>query len=229
MSRTDANAYANRGHMFVLSLEQLKQLLPVLKAPSEPQKDVSGLCGSDKPALLDIGAGDGAVTEQFSSEFGRIVATEASSPLLKKLRQRGWEAYAPEALPQEPEAFDVIMCLNVLDRADKPLSLLKSLQPLLKPGGVVVLAVVLPWCPHVVSGSQVLPPTENLDMDEVACKSGATFELSLQRLLETTILPLGYRLQSWTRLPYISQGNRKSPYLVLSDAVLVLRVADSGQ
>ena len=221
MSKTDANAYTNRGHMFVLSLDQFKKLVP------EVQSTAGGTdqCDSELPALLDIGAGDGGVTERIASQFGRIVVTEASSPMLAKLKQKGWEAYAPNELPQESGAFNVITCFNVLDRADKPVSLLKSLQPLLKPGGRLVLAVVLPFCPYVASGSQILPPSEKLDMDDAPCK-GTSFELSAQRLLENTIFPLGYKLERWTRLPYISQGNRRSPYVVLNDAVFILSLEE---
>ena len=227
MSLTDANAYTNRGHMFVLSLDQLKQLVPFVNPPVTLTVASTDTSGTKELALLDIGAGDGGITERIAPGFGRIVTTETSAPMLKKLKRKGWEAYAPDDLPQEPEAFDVIMCLNVLDRADKPVSLLKSLKPLLKKKhGVLVLAVVLPWCPFVESGNKQLPPTEKLDMDGASCKDRASFELSMQVLLESTILPLGYRLEKWTRLPYISQGDTKSPYYVLSDAVFVLSLAE---
>lgn len=226
MSLTDANAYTNRGRMFVLSLDQLIQLVPSLSPLKEPVKNGEpSSCCTHELSLLDIGAGDGGITERVTPIFGRIVVTETSAPMLKKLKRKGWEAYAPEDLPQEIASYDVIMCLNVLDRADKPVTLLKSLQPLLKPQGYLVLAVVLPWCPFVESGNKQLQPSEKLDMEGASCKNGASFEVSLQRLVEKTILPLGFTLERWTRLPYISQGDTKSPYYVLSDAVLVLKVA----
>jgi 2-polyprenyl-3-methyl-5-hydroxy-6-metoxy-1,4-benzoquinol methylase len=54
-----------------------------------------------------------------------------------------------------PEAgikFDVITCLNLLDRCDRPLSLLDELKASLSPGGRVVVALVLPFNPYVEIG-----------------------------------------------------------------------------
>ena len=48
--------------------------------------------------------------------------------------------------------YDIISCLNVLDRCDKPLSLLRSIYNSLSPGGYVLLAVVLPFDPFVEKG-----------------------------------------------------------------------------
>lgn len=48
--------------------------------------------------------------------------------------------------------FDVITCLNLLDRCDRPLSLLHELKASLSPGGRVVVALVLPFSPYVEIG-----------------------------------------------------------------------------
>ena len=48
--------------------------------------------------------------------------------------------------------FDVITCLNLLDRCDRPLTLLRELRTALKPGGKVVVALVLPFNPYVEIG-----------------------------------------------------------------------------
>lgn len=51
------------------------------------------------------------------------------------------------------EPYDVISCLNLLDRCDKPLSLLRDVKKALKPNtGRLVVAVVLPFSPCVESG-----------------------------------------------------------------------------
>jgi 2-polyprenyl-3-methyl-5-hydroxy-6-metoxy-1,4-benzoquinol methylase len=56
---------------------------------------------------------------------------------------------------QEP--YDVITCLNLLDRCDKPLSLLRDAKKVLKSGtGRLVVAVVLPFSPCVESGKLML-------------------------------------------------------------------------
>ena len=62
----------------------------------------------------------------------------------RKLRARGWECFEPPGQQLPEEVFDCITCMNVLDRADAPLSLLESLRVRLKPEtGRLILAVVL--------------------------------------------------------------------------------------
>lgn len=68
-----------------------------------------------------------------------------------------WLAFCCRLLDVEmwPEAgikFDVITCLNLLDRCDRPLSLLQELKASLNPGGRVVVALVLPFNPYVEIG-----------------------------------------------------------------------------
>ena len=51
------------------------------------------------------------------------------------------------------QAFDVISCLNLIDRCDKPVTLLKNIKKSLNPtSGRLILAVVLPFCPYVEFG-----------------------------------------------------------------------------
>lgn len=51
--------------------------------------------------------------------------------------------------------FDVVLCLNLLDRCDRPLDVLADIRQVLQPGGIVVLALVLPFKPYVESGGYV--------------------------------------------------------------------------
>lgn len=49
--------------------------------------------------------------------------------------------------------YDVISCLNLIDRCDRPLDLLNKIRASLKPDGRLLLAVVLPFSPYVETGS----------------------------------------------------------------------------
>lgn len=51
--------------------------------------------------------------------------------------------------------FDVISCLNVLDRCQKPLTLLNQIKSSLNPGGVAVIAFVIPFKPYVEFGGNI--------------------------------------------------------------------------
>merc|ERR1712187_580301 len=71
----------------------------------------------------------------------------------------------------------VVSLLNVLDRCDKPKSLLREAASLLRPGGHLLLAVVLPFRPFVEVGSQRRPPSEALGLPR-----DASFEKSAELL-----------------------------------------------
>ena len=61
------------------------------------------------------------------------------------------EVFEMETLPTGQ--FDLIACLNVLDRCSKPSDLLHDIKKRLVPvSGRLVLAVVLPFCPFVEDG-----------------------------------------------------------------------------
>lgn len=46
--------------------------------------------------------------------------------------------------------YDLIGCLNLLDRCDKPMTILQSIKRILKQGtGKAIVAVVLPFEPYV--------------------------------------------------------------------------------
>jgi SAM-dependent methyltransferase len=190
------------------------------------------LCAPEKAsgrfgALLDIGAGDGSVTEQLAPFATKVFVTEESSAMRWRLWSRGFTVIDAEAGLRQ-EAFDCITMMNVLDRCDCPITLLQSVRSALKPSGVFVLAVVMPWCPFVERGTKKIPPRELLPMQGGECCKGATFEASTQRLVENVLTPLGFTLERWTKLPYLSQGSVDSEYYVLHDAVFLLRKTSAG-
>ncbi len=56
---------------------------------------------------------------------------------------------APSTLSDDILKFDVISCLNLLDRCDQPVTFLKKIKKALKPNGLLVIALVLPFKPFV--------------------------------------------------------------------------------
>ncbi|KAG5473104.1 hypothetical protein CUR178_03022 [Leishmania enriettii] len=230
VSRTTACGLAGRGAMFVYSTEQIRRLLRPPQAPlTSPLPPYFQF-----ESLLDIGAGDGGVTSKIAFLFNRVYVTEFSASMRWRLLRRGYEVLphddpfhvnTPEKL-LERRYFDVIACSNVLDRADRPRTLLKEMRDSLKPTGLLLLAVVLPWCPFVENGTRQKRPCEILPMEGGECCRGASFEQSLSKLVENVLTPMGFHLIRWTRLPYLCEGNLRNEYAVLSDAVLILRKMD---
>ncbi|KAK3239686.1 hypothetical protein CYMTET_50401 [Cymbomonas tetramitiformis] len=224
LSRTSANGVLGRGSMFVMSSAQLSKLLG---------KD--GVQATEG-VLLDVGAGDGKVTEKFLPMFSDVVTTERSMPMVRRMKQSGNYAavvYAEDVsecarlateagveLPSGGTRFDAVALLNVLDRCDKPLSLMRQLHGLVEGGsGRVIIAVVLPFRPFVEHGAERRSPIERLNMDP-----NASWEQSVKDLTDKLFLPTGFQVESISRVPYLAEGDLYSPVYGLDDAIFVLSV-----
>lgn len=220
LSVTDANGYAGGGQMFVLSRQQLEKLVDAAYPPGAPRD-------FEPKRLLDIGAGDGNVTAQLAPMFEETVATETSHVMLSRLAARGLRAvYSPLLDESEigSEPFDMVACLNVLDRCDEPLSLLRRMRALTRPkGGLVLLAVVLPFDPFVEDGSGQKPPNQRLPI------RARSFEGALTELVLHVLIPEGYQVLAFARVPYLSQcyGQNAHNVAMLDDAVLLLSPSSS--
>ena len=292
-SLTDSNAILQRGQMHVLSSAQLQLLLgPELEQGTLPRPST----------LLDIGAGDGNVTEKLKPILtaeddpvggakwkDRVVTTELSNYMVKRLRERGFACAQTTNITSEElsphlrcgseddakPSFDLITLFNVIDRCDKPLSLLRQIKELLTaadqgcPNGLLLLAVVLPWGPFVEDGNQQKEPSEPLPAcsrrlvwpvpqselgEEVShrrwlgegeplnqeqtpisrtnlesnCACCAPFEKCVDWFVWNTLIPQGWEVIRWTRVPYISAGDMNCPYYALDNAVFVLQPTSSS-
>uniref|UniRef100_A0AAV1TT42 Methyltransferase-like protein 9 n=1 Tax=Peronospora matthiolae TaxID=2874970 RepID=A0AAV1TT42_9STRA len=203
-SLTDVNGILGRGQMFVLSRAQVQQLLHL----QQPE------VGS-RTSLLDIGAGDGNVTASLASFVDQVTTTEASAPMHEFVQSR--------------KPYSIISMLNVLDRADRPLTMLRDIRELLEPEtGVFLLAVVLPFSAFVEVGTQRLAPAETLSMQGGLWVENAAFEVAANLLWCNVLRPAGFKLRHFSRVPYLCRGDLHQPYYVLSDAIFVLQVGDKG-
>lgn len=212
-SRTTANGICQRGGMFVFSTEQFCALTE--RAP--------GAGGGGR--LLDIGAGDGGVTERAAKLFDTVDVTEVSQSMQWLLKRRGFTV-VDDAFLQSREAqkrYDVVTCLNVLDRCDTPWTLLRNIRTLVKDDGLVVLAVVLPWCPFVEVQNKQKAPSEQLPMSGGLCREGARFERAASIMMENVLEVAGFEVVKWSRVPYLSEGSATHQYYALDDALFVLK------
>lgn len=207
MSDFDANGMLNAHDMRVLGTEQAKRLL-----------STNHLGGR----LLDVGAGDGRVTAELAPLVDAVVATETSTPMIDRLRKRGWTAYETDlvegGLPDEG-TFQLIALLNVIDRTSQPISLLEALLPRLAPGAQLIVAVPFPLKPHVHVGPLTVDPEELLPIVD------GGWEAQAAALDEILFAPIGYRVDVLSRVPYLCRGSKRKPVTTLDDAVFVLSAA----
>jgi SAM-dependent methyltransferase len=138
--------------------------------------------------------------------------------MARQLRQMGVTCHEIDLTERDlPGArFDLITCLNVLDRTARPRSLLQKLFALLAPGGRLVIALALPYRPFYYVGASTPEPLERLRCEE------PVWEAAVSRLVERELEPLGLSLVSISRAPYLSFGDTKRGLYELDDAILVL-------
>jgi SAM-dependent methyltransferase len=201
LSDFDINGLLGTHPLHLLSTEQWRTLLG------------SDSCGR----LLDVGAGSGDVTRALAPLFEQVSATETSWAMARCLRRQGVSCLRLDAAsdPLPDGDFDVISCLNVIDRCDRPRTLLQRLAQAVAPGGSLIVASPLPIQPFVYDGGTTREPSERLECDAGDWEGAAT------ELCDNELEPLGLRLTALARAPYLSRGFAARPLYVLDDAVFV--------
>ena len=95
-------------------------------------------------SLLDIGCGDGFMTELLARRFSRVVGVDASGQHLAEARRRLPEVEFVESLIEEldtDERFDTVLMLDLLEHLRDPGLVLQKVASLLAPGGIVIVHV----------------------------------------------------------------------------------------
>ena len=208
-TQTDINGYLGRGSMFVLSRPQFQLLAD--KAGVRLDTDVK------VDRMIDLGAGDGCPTQSFVPFFSEVFATEASPAMRRALEAKGVGVLDIENW-HEGRKFDLVACLNLLDRCAEPLSVLGQIRSALKPEtGLVVVAVVLPFKPYVEFDSDDHNPLQKLDIGGEGFEEQAS---SAARVFEAE----GFEVLSWSRVPYLCEGDLAKSVYSLDDSVFLLKL-----
>ncbi|KAJ8924886.1 hypothetical protein NQ315_001041 [Exocentrus adspersus] len=200
-------AWLQRGSMFVVSQPQFKKLL---KIDDDWRAE----------SLLDLGAGDGEVTAHIAPLFSKVYATEMSGSMRKLLQRRGYQLLDIDNWYLDRQ-YEVISCLNLIDRCDTPLQLLNQIKASLLPNGKVLLAVVLPFSAYVESGAPHHKPKELLPI------TGSCFEEQVRSVVDDVLTPAGFEVESWSRVPYLCEGDLHQSYYWLDDVIFVLKSKSS--
>ncbi|RWS07333.1 methyltransferase-like protein 9 isoform X1 [Dinothrombium tinctorium] len=210
MTSTSVNGLLGRGSMFIFSRQQITTF----------HEDLLCLKADPNSTLLDLGAGDGEVTTVLSNFFNRTFVTEVSPVMRRILTKKGFKTLDAFSWQNENIDFDLISCLNLLDRCDKPLTMLKHIRTRLKPNGRLLLALVLPFSQYVESSSNKHKPSEQLPI------TGTCLESQLISFHDNVIKPYGFELIKWTKLPYLCEGDLELSFYWLNDIVMLLKAVD---
>jgi hypothetical protein len=221
-THVDASAALNFHKMFVLDKTMAASLL---KVDSHKRTTRS---------YLDVGAGDGAVTSEMASLFSHVTATEASEACHHTLSKnpmidRAYLTTNLSSLVEGKHRFDVVSLFNVLDRCNKPKSLLAEACECLKlDGGKMIVAMVYPYRPFVVENKLLKQEPEERIFPTAALGEeplhDSTFEAFCEAVLTGFFQPAGLSLYSYTRVPYMCQNNDDmgTPFSCLDCAIFVL-------
>ncbi|XP_042874645.1 protein-L-histidine N-pros-methyltransferase-like [Penaeus japonicus] len=201
-----------RGDGMVMEEEEEEE-----KEEEEELKDEEEMWVGER--LLDLGAGDGHVTQVLAAGSVQVDVTEASPVMRRRLRDKGYRVLDVRSWIQESGdlQYDVITCLNLLDRCDTPKTLLRDIYRKLAPDGTLVVALVLPFSPYVEYGAADNLPSEELGI------TGSTIEEQVNSLANEVFPSLGFQLDRWSRLPYLCEGDLDQAFYWLPDVVLVLK------
>jgi SAM-dependent methyltransferase len=197
----------------------LLEMYPMYLLGTDSWKTLLG--GHTGGTLLDVGAGDGGLTQHLAPLFAEVSTTESSWAMARRLRQRGYTCWRRDIGEAPlPTTFDCVSCLNVVDRTPYPLRLIRALGRASAPGGCVVLASPLPLRAFYFDGPRTLTPAERL------VAPGSSWERSARQLVRTVSEALPeFELECWTEAPYLSWGDSDESIYVLDDWVGVWRRA----
>jgi ubiquinone/menaquinone biosynthesis C-methylase UbiE len=96
-------------------------------------------------SVLDVGCGPGLASQVFSGKIKHVAGVDATAPFVEIARRRvpggDFRVAEMEALPYADGSFDALTSFNAFQYAASPLNALREAGRVVKPGGIVVIAV----------------------------------------------------------------------------------------
>jgi 2-polyprenyl-6-hydroxyphenyl methylase/3-demethylubiquinone-9 3-methyltransferase len=102
--------------------------------------------------VLDVGCGGGILSDSMARKGAQVVGIDLAQKALRVAQLHALEAHTPdveyreisaEALAQqEPESFDAVTCMEMLEHVPDPSSVVRACSRLVKPGGSVFISTI---------------------------------------------------------------------------------------
>jgi len=104
-------------------------------------------CSIEEKTILDIGCGAGILSESLAKRHAFVTGIDASPTLVQAAKQHArshahamehlrYEVSTAETFAKEnPQVFDVVTCMELLEHVPSPLELIQSCANLVKPQG----------------------------------------------------------------------------------------------
>lgn len=113
---------------------------------------IDGLADLPGKQVLDIGCGGGILSDSMACRGARVTGIDLSVKALRVAQLHALEAGTPnvtyrevsaEALAlEQPAAFDVVTCMEMLEHVPDPASVVRACATLVKPGGWVFFSTI---------------------------------------------------------------------------------------
>jgi 2-polyprenyl-6-hydroxyphenyl methylase/3-demethylubiquinone-9 3-methyltransferase len=113
---------------------------------------INGLAPVQGQRILDVGCGGGILADSMARRGGEVLGIDLSSKALKVAQLHALEAgttgveyreISAEACAQEqPESFDIVTCMEMLEHVPDPASVVRACAALVKPGGWVFFSTI---------------------------------------------------------------------------------------
>ncbi|HUR88065.1 MAG TPA: bifunctional 2-polyprenyl-6-hydroxyphenol methylase/3-demethylubiquinol 3-O-methyltransferase UbiG [Ramlibacter sp.] len=102
--------------------------------------------------VLDVGCGGGILSDSMARKGAQVVGIDLATKALRVAQIHALEAQTPnvdyrevsaEALAAtEPESFDAVTCMEMLEHVPDPASVVRACSRLVKPGGMVFISTI---------------------------------------------------------------------------------------
>lgn len=101
--------------------------------------------------VLDVGCGGGILSESMAQRGATVTGIDMGEAPLKVAKLHGLESGVKvnykqipveELAAQQPESFDVITCMEMLEHVPDPSSIVRACSQLVKPGGYVFFSTL---------------------------------------------------------------------------------------
>jgi 2-polyprenyl-6-hydroxyphenyl methylase/3-demethylubiquinone-9 3-methyltransferase len=107
--------------------------------------------GRDRKRVLDVGCGGGILAEAMACAGARVLGIDLTRAVLDVAELHALEAKievsyravaAEELALEQPAAFDVVTCMEMLEHVPDPAATIAALAALVRPGGDVVVSTL---------------------------------------------------------------------------------------
>lgn len=101
--------------------------------------------------VLDVGCGGGLLSESMAARGARVTGIDAGAEALEVARRHAAasglviayrQVTAEELAATEPDAYDIVTCMELLEHVPNPASVVSACRRMVKPGGDVFFATL---------------------------------------------------------------------------------------